>query len=110
VVAAAVAVAAVAEEVVAAAAVVEAAAAVVEAAAAMAAVAAVAAAAAVVLAAVEAAAAAVLAGVPMGGKWDAAVPTLQEWGTALARVRPAAAALDSATRVLGIRGTTLCQH
>ena len=34
---------------------------------------------------------------------DTAVPTLREWRTAVARVQPTAAALDSATQVLGIR-------
>ena len=34
---------------------------------------------------------------------DTAVPTLREWRTAVARVQPTAAALDSATRALGIR-------
>ena len=34
---------------------------------------------------------------------DTAAPTLRELGTALARVQPTAAALDSATRALGIR-------
>ena len=34
---------------------------------------------------------------------DTAVPTLRELRTALARVQLAAAALDSATRALGIR-------
>ena len=34
---------------------------------------------------------------------DTAMPTLREWRTAAARVQPAVAALDSATRTLGIR-------
>ena len=38
------------------------------------------------------------------------VATLQEWGTAVATVPPAAAALDLATLGLGIRGTTLSQR
>jgi hypothetical protein len=58
---------------------------------------------------VEAAAVAVLAAM-VEGEWGTAVRTLQEWGTAGATVRPAAAGLDSATQASGIRGTTLCQR
>jgi hypothetical protein len=46
----------------------------------------------------------------MEGDWATMVPTRQQSGTAVARVRPVAAGLDSATRASGIQRTTLCQR
>ena len=43
-------------------------------------------------------------------EWDTAVATVGEWDTAVATVGARAAALDLATPLLGIRGTTLYQR